>query len=157
MTTLIEYDRLRPGEEASALELVLAVFDEHVAPGFSPQGIAEFRKFANGEALESRLREGSVLFVGRRGGDLVGVVEVLGGRHLAMLFVDSARQGEGVGKELVRLAVAHCLAGDARELTVNASPGSTGFYRLMGFEALSEEEEANGIRFVPMKRALKGE
>ena len=41
------------------------------------------------------------------------------------------------------------------ELTLNSSPYGLPFYLSVGFEALSMEQEINGIRFTPMKYVLK--
>ncbi|MBG0777228.1 MAG: GNAT family N-acetyltransferase [Desulfovibrionaceae bacterium] len=154
MPTRIEYGPLRPGEERSAVALVLAVFDEHVAPTFAAEGVAEFRRYANPEALAGRLREGAVVLAARRDGELVGVVELRADGHLSQLFVDSAQQGLGIGGELVRRAAAHCRARGGGRLTVNSSPNALGFYRRAGFDPLSGEQLRNGIRFIPMEFEL---
>ena len=40
-------------------------------------------------------------------------------------------------------------------LTLNSSPYGLPFYLSIGFEALSEEQEINGIRFTPMRYVIK--
>ena len=41
---------MKPGEEASVVDLVLRVFAEFVAPQYSDEGIAEFEKIAGVDA-----------------------------------------------------------------------------------------------------------
>ena len=41
-----------------------------------------------------------------------------------------------------------------RAITVNASPYAVGFYEKNGFTVLDKEQEADGIRFTPMRKAL---
>ncbi|WP_027182897.1 GNAT family N-acetyltransferase [Desulfovibrio inopinatus] len=150
----IEYTPLQPGEEDCTIQLVLTVFGRYVAPYFSDQGIASFQAFACTEALQQRIHEGSVVYIAKRAEELVGVVEVRQDNHVSMLFVNASVQGQGVGQQLVHMAITLCQARNAQALTVNASPNALGFYQRMGFEAQSEEHEVNGIRFIPMKYML---
>lgn len=41
-----------------------------------------------------------------------------------------------------------------RAITVNASPYAVGFYEKNGFTALDKEQEADGIRFTPMRKRI---
>lgn len=151
MSQEITYGRLQPEEAQRAMEMVLAVFSRHVAPEFSAQGIDEFRRHANVEALQTRLQQGSTVFVGRQGEHIVGLAEVRDHAHLALLFVDAGAQGQGIGRALLRLATDLCRTHDGASLTVNASPNALAFYRSMGFVAQGEETLKNGIRFTPMR------
>lgn len=146
---------LCPAREPEALALVRAVFNADVAPGFSEEGRATFHEFVRLFAFSRRPADAFAL-TARRGDALVGVVEVVEGSHVALLFVDSARQRCGVGAELVRRAAAACLKRNPGldRLTVNASPNAVDAYRRMGFLPTDREQEKNGIRFVPMALSL---
>lgn len=157
MTDPIRYEPLAPDREAEALALVRAVFDRIVAPGFSEEGRATFHEFVNLFAFSRRPGEAFAL-AAFAGDDLVGVIEVIDGHHVALLFVDPDRQGRGIGWELVRRAALSCLRRDPppTRLTVNASPNAVAAYRRMGFSPLDDERERDGIRFVPMLLSLVG-
>jgi predicted GNAT family N-acyltransferase len=57
-------------------------------------------------------------------------------------------QGKGVGSLLVQKAQERCLG----SLDVNAAPGAVSFYQKMGFVPTSEEQETDGIRYIPMRK-----
>ncbi|WP_319780279.1 GNAT family N-acetyltransferase [Maridesulfovibrio sp.] len=154
MSESIIYDQLQPGEEYQASELIFKVFDEKVAPGFTAQGRSEFKVYATPQALRERMEQGAVVFTARHAGRIVGVAEIRFFRHLGMLFVDSAEQGNGIGKILMSLVIEHCRKAGTSELTVNSSPNSRTFYLGCGFTVEGEEQNMNGIRFVPLKFVL---
>jgi len=157
VTRPIRYEPLAPEREAEALALVRAVFEANVAPDFSEKGQATFHEFVNLFAFSRRPGE-SFDLVAVEGNELVGVVEVVDGHHVALLFVAPGKQGRGIGWELVRRAALTCLRRDPppARLTVNASPGAVAAYRRMGFSPLEKEREKDGIRFVPMILPLVG-
>ncbi len=155
--TPITCRRAVPGEEKNVIDLVLEVFTEFVAPLFSSEGIAEFRKFACPNALKSRLDDGGLLLVAESGSTLAGAIEIKGNTHVALLFVRPSFQGRGVARTLLQKAVDTCRKQqpDIRNITVNASPNAFSAYQKMGFNPLGKEQEANGIRFIPMTLAVE--
>jgi len=157
VTEPIRYETLDPKREAEALALVRAVFDRDVAPGFSEEGRATFHEFINLFAFSRRPGE-SFDLAAIADGRIVGVIEVIDGHHIALLFVAPDRQGRGIGWELVRRAALRCLRSGQppARLTVNASPDAVAAYRRMGFSPLEDERERDGIRFVPMFLPLFG-
>ena len=159
MPAPLTLQQLKPGEEARAVELILASFDRFVAPDFSPQGVAEFKTYVTVEALRGRMESGSVVFTATVSGALVGVAEVRECRHLCMFFVDPARQQRGVGRALLGKVVEHCAGHpeEPRAVTVNSSPNAVGFYQRMGFVAQDQEQTRNGIRHLPMRYDLDSE
>lgn len=150
MVSSVEYNQLLPGEEASASQLVCKVFDENVAPGFTEQGCSEFKLYAAPEAMRGRIVEGAIVLAARYNDKLVGIAEIRSSQHLGLLFVDSAAQGKGIGKELIEMVFENCRKAGTNEVTVNSSPNSRTFYKSCGFVAQDEEQLINGIRFVPM-------
>ena len=68
--------------------------------------------------------------------------------HLALLFVQGAYHGRGIGTRLFQ-RMAEDFSG--RSLTVNAAPSAVGFYERLGFRATAEEQTVHGISFVPMR------
>ncbi|MGE4423488.1 MAG: GNAT family N-acetyltransferase [Pseudodesulfovibrio sp.] len=156
MPDRITFESLAPEREAEALALVRTVFDAMVAPGFSEQGRVSFNDYLARFAFSRREGEGFAL-AAMRDGVPVGVIEVVGGNHVALFFVSEGYRGRGVGSGLMRLAVERCGRGEPRPvaLTVNASPGSVKAYARLGFAADSGERERDGIRFVPMTLPLQ--
>ena len=49
---------MRSGEETQVVDLVERVFNEFIAPLYTQEGVAEFFKYAQADALAQRLRAG---------------------------------------------------------------------------------------------------
>ena len=158
MTGQITYESLKAGEEGRVVHLVLSVFDQFVAPVFSGEGIAEFKKFATVEALTERLGSNGFVVVAKQGENLVGSIEIVDNHHVALFFVRPPFQKKGVGQTLLRHALHICLKNkpDLTRLTVNSSPNAQTAYEKMGFAATEAEQLVNGIRFTPMEMKLGG-
>lgn len=153
MADQIVYEFMKPGEEKPVIDLVISVFDEFVAPEFSSEGIEEFKKYADAEALAHRANSGSFIIIARNGSNPVGVIEIRDYNHVAMLFVSKQFQRQGIARALVRKAIEICLRRqpDLHKITVNSSPNSIHAYEKMGFISTSDEQISNGIRFIPME------
>lgn len=141
---------MKQGEEAKVCSLIKEVFNEFVAPDYGPDGIEEFFKFANADALAIRFRPDQFVMVAEQGEELFGIIEMVSYNHISLLFV--SRRGEGIAKELIRMAIEECLKRqpDLKQITVNSSPFAERVYRRMGFEATGPKQKKNGIIFVPM-------
>lgn len=139
----------REGEEPAVSAFIRCVYDKYVAPGELDEGRETFARIVEPGALASR-REGNRLCVADCDGRLVGALEVRGGTHVALLFVDEAWQREGVGRRLMLHAFGH--VEDWPPITVNSSPSAVGAYARMGFVAVEHEQVQRGIRFTPMRR-----
>ena len=151
---------IRPMTEAdveAGIALVRKVFDEYVAPDFPPEGIASFAEWADPAAFADRLRGGYVTLAAFDGERIVGVVAWMPPDHVAMLFVDPAAQGEGVGRRLFeealrRIRTAHR---DLETVHVHASRYAVPFYERLGFRETGPEQEEHGIRYTPMRFELE--
>ena len=82
------------------------------------------------------------------------MMEIREAHHIAMLFVKPGMQRQGIGRRLVQEAIAyrrtHNL--ETRQIAVHSSPNSVAAYERLGFHKTGEQQEANGIRFIPMAR-----
>ncbi len=148
------YRSMKPGEEEAVANLAERVFSQFVAPDYSDEGVREFLRYAAPDQISQRLQAGHFLLVAEEQGELVGLIEMRHCEHVAMLFV--ARQGRGVGRELVHRAIARCRrdsSGIAR-VTVHSAPGAVEIYAHLGFQTAGPEQTENGIRFVPMTLEL---
>ena len=157
MDSQIKYRRMKPDDAAGVSEFIWAVFNQYVAPEFSQEGIDEFGKHIQPEAIKTQLREKSFGFVAILGSETVGVIEVRNHSHVALFFVNGRFQGKGIGKSLLRKALELCGGNNSNlaEITVNASINSTMVYEALGFQPTGSEKRMNGIRFVPMVLSLK--
>lgn len=140
------------GEEKEVCDLVLTVFMKDVAPGYSGDGVAEFRKYAQPEAMAERAEEGNIILVAELEYELVGVIEIRDEKHICFFFVLPEHQGKGIGSALFSEAIDLC--GSPEHMTVNSSPNSVRVYENLGFTPTDAEQEKNGIRYTPMIRLL---
>lgn len=152
MDPSVYYRQMQPGEETQVIELVSRVFYEFVAPLYSDEGVTEFMKFADAEALAERLKGDDFVLIAESFDEITGIIEIRAYRHIALFFVAPGHQRKGIGKELLRRAVDVCMAYDPNlnEITVNSSPNAVSAYRALGFIERDKEKTVNGIRFVPM-------
>lgn len=136
-------------EQASAV--CMASFMEAVAPSLSPEGIATFTGIVSVEGMASRFSDENDRFVFEADGRVVGVAELMGGQHVATLFVAPEYQGRGVGRALMDALLACARSG---VVTVRASLGSVGAYQCFGFQLSGPVGEYAGLVYQPMERAV---
>jgi GNAT superfamily N-acetyltransferase len=153
----ISYRTMKHGEETAVVDLVLRVFDEFIAPQYSQQGIAEFKKFACANTLADRFRAGNLILLAESGQGIIGVIEIRENDHIAKLFVEKSHQRKGIAKELLLRSIEICRKRkpEINRITVNSSPNAFGAYQKMGFTGVRDEKTVNGIRFIPMVLALE--
>lgn len=141
---------MKEGEEHEVCALVARVFDEYVAGDFSAEGVEEFYRYAEPNAMAERSRKGDRVLLVEEEGRILGMLELKGTDHIAMLFVED--RGRGLGRALVERALQLCreAAEGPEQVTVHASLYAVPIYRKLGFEAKGPERTKNGITFVPM-------
>lgn len=140
----------RPEEVPALAGFAQRIFAAAVAPAFTAEGVATFAGYADASAMAAR-QCNHRLVVAAVGTTVVGLLEVRDESHVAMLFVERAYQRRGIGRSLLRAA----FGPEERwpSLTVNSAPGAEGAYERLGFVATGPEEERNGMRYLPMRRA----
>jgi len=136
-------------EQASAV--CMASFMEAVAPSLGPEGIATFAGIVSVDGFAGRLSDEKDMFVYEADGQVVGVAELMGGQHVATLFVAPGWQGQGVGRALMT-ALLECARGEV--VTVRASLSSVPAYERYGFRVSGEVGEYLGLVYQPMERVL---
>lgn len=148
--------RMRRGEVVEVIELVRKVFLQFEAPDYTVEGVEEFFRYANPEALLTRAANHLVLvcLVEER---IAGMIEIRNHAHISLLFVGPAYQQRGLARRVLERAIAICRRDkpDFSGLTVNSSPYAVPIYRKLGFQETSPECSLNGIRFIPMQISLK--
>ena len=152
MNTTLSIQLMQPGEETQVCELITQVFDEFIAPDFSPEGVEEFLKYVQPDALRERSEANHFALVATLGEQIVGVIEIRNHNHISLYFVDQAHLWVGIGKELWRRALAICRRENPElpHISVNSSPYAVPIYEKLGFHQTKAEQVVHGIRFVPM-------
>lgn len=135
MKNPIYYVPMQSGEEKQVIDFVISVFDEFVAPQYSSEGKAEFRKYAHKHACAERSKTNSFKLIAKISSEPIGMIEMIDHSHVAMFFAKKSFQRQGVGKALLEKAVDICRAHflDLHKITVNASPTSVSAYKRMVF------------------------
>ncbi len=156
MSAAVRYRAMQPGEAAAVSALVLSSFDEFIGPGYTAEGIAEFRRFATPEALAARTAEDHFVRVATVDGALAGMIEIRENNHVALLFVDKAHQQHGIARVLLQAALADARAADPdlERVTVNSSRHGVPACEKLGFRQTGPERAVNGIAFIPMAMQL---
>jgi GNAT superfamily N-acetyltransferase len=153
----IIYRRMKQGEEEQIFTFIKGVFNQFVAPEFSQEGIEEFMKYIQPDALVSHLKINHFALIAALGFEIIGVILLRDYNHVALFFVDHRYQRKGIGRELLHKALEVCNRHkiNTSKITVNASPNSIDAYKKLNFEPTDKEQCVNGIRFAPMTLRLQ--
>ncbi len=158
MGDLITYRVIEPGEEKKVSELVLESFGEFIRHEYSQEGIDEFRRYAQPEALEQRSRADHCVLVATLKDRIAGVIEIRQHDHISLLFVNKRLQRKGIAKDLLQkaLEVMRTAKPDLERVTVNSSRYGVPIYEKLGFHQTGPERTVSGIAFIPMVLRLAG-
>lgn len=155
MTDSITYRMMYYEELNGVSSMIMQIFDEHIAPLVSYKGRLSFGQYILAAAMEKRLNREHFVIVAVAEEQIVGMIEMREYKHIALLFVETAYQGQGIAKQLIAEALASCLQHNRtlEEITVNASINACAFYEKQGFQAY--DEPFNELHATPMSRKLK--
>ena len=155
----ITYRQMREDDAAEVSALVLSGFDEYIAPEYTPQGVAEFRKYVQPAALLERVLQDHFIVVATRDDTLLGMIEMRQKNHVSLLFVAEPFQRQGVSRGLFDHAMAHAQRqeGAVERVTVNSSRYGVPAYEALGFLQTGPERAVNGIVFTPMAMRIEAE
>ena len=136
--------QLDRSEYSDAIALSLRVFIE--CDGAN--GLETFKSFIYNEELMNELTIYGV-FENKR---LIGVMGTKNdSTHISIFFIDLEFQRKGIGKKLFEFAF---MDQPSKQITVNSSSYAVRFYENIGFTKTTEEQNANGLRYTPMVRAV---
>ena len=154
MTRHLVYRTMRPGEEGMVCRLVRRVFDACVAPDFAEQGVREFLRFAEPEAMRARMQAGGFVLIAMDADRPSGMLEFVPPGHIAMMFV--RERGQGIGRALLARVAERARAADPpmSVLTVHAAGPAVPIYRKLGFRPVGAVTTRNGITYTPMELSL---
>lgn len=149
----MEIRLLKQQELLDALHLVWEVFVEEVAPLYTPEGVAEFQKFIKYDNINPTFENREItLFGAFEGTEMCGVMAVKRAGHICLFYVKKQWQGRGIGRQLFQAVENYCFYTlRVKRITVNAAPGAVPKYEKLGFSATGQEQNENGIRFLPME------
>ncbi len=147
---------LERSEWETAIQLAWSTFLKFEAPEYSQKGIQSFRDFIEDPKLKRMFIDGNYPTYGAFEGDkMAGMLGIRNGNHISLLFVKDVYHKKGIGRELLLFAFRQAKVFGTDEFTVNAAPYATEFYHKIGFEDISHEITADGIRFTPMQISLQ--
>lgn len=126
---------------------------KYIAADCTPGGLAHLCSTLSVDAIRQRRSSGYVHWLAFSEEALAGVC-ALKDAHLYHLFVADRFHRQGIGRQLLAAAIAHCLQSGVSVMTVNASTFGVPAYRALGFEENGPQLEKNGIRFQPMRLSL---
>lgn len=152
MESPISYRFMQAGEEGAVCDLVIRVFDEFIAPEYSPEGVQEFLSYIKPNLLWNRSRANHFVLVAVAQGEVVGVIEVRDYDHISLFFVDKEFQQRGIGKELMGRSLGICRnrKSDVSQISVHSSLYAVPVYEKLGFLPSGPRQITNGMIFVPM-------
>ncbi len=144
------------GEETAVCDMIRRSFDAFVGCDYSPEGVAEFYKYANPVAMANRLSSDHLVLVAEENHQVVGMIELRGNEHIALLFVDPPYFRKGISRLLFKQAM-RIVRGDNRsfvKMTVNSSRYAVPVYQALGFVVSGPVQTISGITFIPMTLEL---
>ena len=154
-----------PSEWNTAMDLALRTFEEYDLADCDQGGRESFSGFIRDPELKKLSEEGkyrlytAVETLGVMGSgmpragrcNILGMLLLKDLKHISLLFVDSTRQGQGIGRNLVIFARNAAMSfGVSGELTVYSSTYARGFYHSLGFTECGQEQVMDGLRTTPM-------
>ena len=140
-----------------AISLLWKVFSEFESPEYSNEGIEEFKKYIEYQAMKERIELAELILLGCYDNDiLVGIIGYNLKPHINLLFVNKDYHKKGIAKTLFGKMLNHYQSINKEfEVTVNSSPYAYKIYEKLGFILTGTEQVKKGVRFYPMKYVSK--
>ena len=137
-----------------AIKLVNEVFSEFVAVDYSEEGRETFATYLKDKhhEISSKLSTGEKkMWAYYQNDEIVGVIAIKNNSHLTLMFVAKEYHKKGIARKMFNFVLEGVRkARDITQITVNASPYAVQAYEHLGFSKTREQQELNGIIFIPM-------
>ena len=137
-----------------ALDLVNKVFSEFVAVDYSEQGKETFQNYLKTkyDEVSADIQTGHKKLWGYyENGEIVGVIASRDKSHIALMFVDKQHHKKGIARKLFDTMLAETENDtNVTQITVNSSPYAVEIYEHLGFKKTDEQQEKDGIIYIPM-------
>jgi len=141
-----------------ALDLVNKVFSEFVAVDYSEQGNKTFEDYLKtkyDETLSDIETGHKKLWAYYQNDEIIGVIATRDISHIALMFVDKRHHRQGIARQLFNTVLAEIKDNtNITKMTVNSSPYAVKVYERLGFVKTDEQQEKDGIIYIPMARQL---
>jgi len=140
--------------DAEAIADLIASFQSELTDDPSGVGAEEFLASVSVQAEREYLTSARYRYLlAYSGSQLAGFITIRDGSHLFHLFVDRARQRQGLARLLWERALRElCVPGSEAAFTVNSSLSAVPVYQAFGFAPAGPIQSAHGISFLPMRR-----
>jgi predicted GNAT family N-acyltransferase len=90
-----------------------------------------------------------------QGDEIIGVIATRDITHIALMFVDKRYHRKGIARQLFSNVLAEITDNAGlTQMTVNSSPYAVTAYERLGFVKTAEQQEKDGIIYIPMARPL---
>jgi len=141
-----------------AIDLVINVFTEFVAPDYSDQGKNAFENYLKNKYEEISCGSifensgGRYIFACYQEGKIVGVIATKNHHsRISLMFVDKQYHKSGVSKHMFNFVLEKVKQiGVIPQITVSSSPYAVKVYEHLGFMKTGDQQETDGIIFIPM-------
>jgi len=141
-----------------AIALVNDVFSEFVAVDYAEQGKRTFESYLKNKFQEvaADLKTGhKKMWAYYQGDEILGVIATQNHSHISLMFVAKEHHRKGIARQLFSTVLEELKQSkNATQITVNSSPYAVSTYEHLGFIKTDEEQEKDGIIFVPMRCSL---
>ena len=87
----IEYRRMERGDEKQVFTFIEEVFNQFVAPEFTQEGIEEFMKYIQPDALVNHLKSNHFGILASVGSEIIGVIVLRDYNHVALFLATTNR------------------------------------------------------------------
>jgi ribosomal protein S18 acetylase RimI-like enzyme len=159
MTHDLTYRLMHPSEAKVVADLCMRVGQEYLFSDYPAVGQQSFANYIDPVALRRRLQTGHFALVAtatttpsKAPAAIVGAIEIRQNCHISLLFVEGAYHRRGIGKTLLKEAIALSLQRQPQLafLTVNASTYALPIYKQLGFYPTGPQRTQDGICSTPM-------
>ena len=143
---------------ARAIDLVNVVFSEFVAVDYAEEGRNTFEAYLKEklQKVSADLQSGhKKMWAYYREDEILGVIATQNVSHISLMFVAKEQHRKGIAKELFQTVLAELKEHPGvTQITVNSSPYAITVYERLGFVKTAEQQERNGILFIPMATSI---
>lgn len=155
--------KINSEEVEEALALASEVFMQFEAPVYKPEGVETFKRdIVENKDFSNKCKTGEYpIYAAFDKEKIIGIIG-LGAMHpdrihINLVFTKKEYHRCGIATAIFNYMLEDVLKENPnlKEITLNSSPYGLPFYLHLGFTALSEELEKNGIRYTQMKYSVK--
>lgn len=157
---MYEIRKIKENEVKEALSLAMEVFMQFEAPVYKTEGVETFKRdiIENDEFIDNCKKGVCPIYAAFNNNKIVGIIGMRATKtHINLVFTKKEYHHRGIATAIFNFLLNDLLTEnpDIKEITLNSSPYGLGFYKHIGFIALTDEQELNGIRFTPMKYIIE--